>query len=225
MLMKINLKLPDNPNLAMDYSGIQLREIWLAGGCFWGVEAYMARVPGVAGTDVGYANGRTENPTYEDVCKSNTGFAETVQVRYDPQKITLADLIGRFFSIIDPTSLNRQGNDIGSQYRSGIYYRDPADLPIIEEVKSRIAKNLAKPAVTEVKPLENFYLAEEYHQDYLEKNPRGYCHIDFSGLKLNRFSRPPEAIIRKNLTPIQFEVTQNNGTERPFTGEYWDNDQ
>ena len=181
-MMSIQHGLPDNPNLSMDYSQSSLREIWLAGGCFWGTEAYLARVPGVAETTVGYANGRTENPTYEDVCNRNTGHAETVQVRFDPVRLSLQNLLEQFFQIIDPTSLNRQGNDRGSQYRTGIYYRDDADLSVIQATVRDEQTKHAKPIVTEVIPLMQFFVAEDYHQDYLEKNPHGYCHVSFASL-------------------------------------------
>ncbi len=219
--MNKNKALPPNPNLSIDYSARPLREIWLAGGCFWGTEAYMARIAGVADTDVGYANGNKENPTYEEVCTGSTGYAETVEVRYDPERINLGELLGHYFEIIDPTSLNRQGNDVGSQYRSGIYYRDPADLPIIEAAVAKIAKLNAKPIATEIKPLANFYRAEEYHQDYLEKNPNGYCHVSFATLP--RFIRPDDKELRVSLSPIQYQVTRQNATEQPFSGEYWNN--
>lgn len=218
--------LPPNPNRAIDYTGRQLREIWLAGGCFWGTEAYMARIPGVADTDVGYANGHTAYPTYEQVCSHTTGFAEAVLVRYDPDRIRLSDLLDHFFEIIDPTSLNRQGNDVGDQYRSGIYYRDPADEPVIRAVVARVAERYSRPIVTEVKPLENFYPAEDYHQDYLEKNPNGYCHVSFATLPKAygaNYLKPNLTELRQKLTPIQFSVTQESDTEYPFTGEYWDN--
>lgn len=158
-------------------------EIWLAGGCFWGVEAYMASIPGVVGTTVGYANGRTVNPTYEDVCHRNTGHAETVHIVYDAQRVMLERLLEHFFKIIDPTVRNRQGNDIGSQYRTGIYYKDPSELETIRKFMEREQLKHDKKIVTEVLPLEAFWPAEEYHQDYLEKNPGGYCHIDLSGFK------------------------------------------
>lgn len=155
-------------------------EIWLAGGCFWGVEAFLFRLPGVIHTETGYANGCTESPTYEEVCRKETGHAETVYVRYDSNKISLRQLLGYFFLIIDPTLLNRQGNDMGTQYRTGIYYKDNRDLEVIEDYIKSIESNYKKKIVTELLPLSKFYRAEEYHQKYLDKNPNGYCHIDLS---------------------------------------------
>jgi len=163
--------------------------IFLAGGCFWGVEKYLALIPGVIKTEVGYANGRTEHPSYEDVCYRNTGHAETVLVVYNSDKLELSSLLDLFYKVIDPTSLNRQGNDVGTQYRTGIYYVDEADLNIIDASISQLGERTTRPVVVEVKPLENYYAAEEYHQKYLEKNPGGYCHIsndkfvEVSGLK------------------------------------------
>ena len=175
-----NTKLPLNPNDNIDYSKSDLSEIYLAGGCFWGVEAYMRRVSGVAFTSVGYANGKTENPTYKEVCTGNTGHAETVLVKYDSSRVTLPEILGEFFGIIDPTSFNRQGNDYGSQYRSGIYYTNEKDAQIIEEfIAEKIVPAYDRKIVTERKKLNNYYPAEEYHQAYLEKNPGGYCHIKF----------------------------------------------
>lgn len=156
-----------------------MKKIVLAGGCFWGVEEYFSRIPGVIETEVGYANGRTINPTYEDVCYKNTYHAEVCLVTYDENIISLKALLDKFWSIIDPTALNRQGNDVGSQYRSGIYYIDEGDIDVIIKSKEDIQRNYDKKVVTEVKPLEKYYVAEEYHQKYLKKNPRGYCHIKF----------------------------------------------
>ena len=173
--------LPENPNAGVDYSNSNLKEIWLAGGCFWGVEAYFARVYGVARTDVGYANGRTANPSYHDL--HQTGHAETVHIFYDPEKVSLQTLLDYYFKIIDPVSVNRQGNDTGTQYRTGIYYRDEADRAAIQKYVETEQKKYDAPIATEVRRLENYYPAEEYHQDYLEKNPGGYCHVDFSSLR------------------------------------------
>lgn len=154
-----------------------MKKIVLAGGCFWGVEEFISRIPGVISTEVGYANGRTLNPTYEDVCYKNTYFAEVCYVTYDENKLSLDSLLDKFWSIINPTTLNRQGPDVGSQYRSGIYYIDEADLDIILNSIEKQQQNYDKKIVTEVEPLENYYTAEEYHQKYLKKNPGGYCHI------------------------------------------------
>lgn len=226
-----NSGLPENPNSKIDYSGSKLNNIWLAGGCFWGVEAYMARVPGVADVTSGYANGNTENPTYQDVCYNNTGHAETVQVSYDPARIDLEGILEEFFKIIDPVTLNRQGNDRGSQYRTGIYYQDEADLKVIKDAVAEEQKKYSKKIVTEVEPLKHYYLAEEYHQDYLEKNPGGYCHVsfdtlpttaseEFPSLEQSRYSKPDLSTLRITLTNEQFDITQNSGTEHPGTGIY-----
>ena len=226
-----NSRFPENPNLKVNYKGEKLNEIWLAGGCFWGVEAYMARVYGVADAVSGYANGKTENPTYEDVSYKNTGYAETVHVTYDPKLVDLKTLLESYFKTINPTTLNRQGNDAGSQYRTGIYYKDPADADVIKEVIKEEQKKYDDPIVVEVKPLSNFYIAEEYHQDYLEKNPDGYCHVDFSTLSdqttivvdPTKYHKPDDATLRKTLTKEQYAVTQKNETEAAFSNENWDN--
>ena len=157
-----------------------MKEIYLAGGCFWGVEEYFSRIEGVLDTDVGYANGKTENPTYKQVCTGITGHAETTHIKYDESKVSLKELLDRFFRIIDPTLLNRQGGDIGNQYRTGIYYVDPKDFDIIQEVVDETQKKYTKKIVTEVMPIDKYFSAEDYHQDYLKKNPGGYCHIDMS---------------------------------------------
>ena len=167
-----------NADSAGSETPAELRTLYLAGGCFWGLEAYLKRLPGVRGTVVGYANGSTENPSYHDVCRWNTGHAETVAVTYDPRVLPTDVLLDAFFEAIDPTSVDRQGNDRGTQYRSGIYWTDEADLPAIEASLLRQQARYTSPIVTEVEPLDGFYPAEEYHQNYLEKNPGGYCHID-----------------------------------------------
>lgn len=154
------------------------KEIYLAGGCFWGTEKYLSNIQGIMETEVGYANGNTANPTYEQVCRHNSGHAETVRVVYDPSKIRLAFILDLYYDVINPTSINKQGGDIGTQYRTGIYYVDEHDLPIIKESIAKLQTKYEKAIAIEVKPLENYYIAEEYHQKYLDKNPTGYCHIN-----------------------------------------------
>jgi peptide methionine sulfoxide reductase msrA/msrB len=175
--------MPANPNRGRTFDKKELREIYLAGGCFWGTEAFIARLPGVADTTVGYANGKTENPTYEQVCHENTGHAETVQVFYDPRQLPLKKLLEAYFTIIDPLSKNRQGPDTGTQYRTGVYMTAAEDRPVIESVFASEQAKYETPLAVELRPLENFYPAEEYHQDYLDKNPNGYCHVDLGKLE------------------------------------------
>ncbi|MBO4838613.1 MAG: peptide-methionine (S)-S-oxide reductase MsrA [Lachnospiraceae bacterium] len=153
-----------------------MKEIYLAGGCFWGMQKYFDQFDGVAETEVGYANGPAEAPSYQEVCASS-GHAETLRIGYDPKKISLTQLLDFYFLVIDPLSYNRQGGDTGVQYRTGIYYTDEADLPEIRTVYERKEKKAGAPLAVELKPLQNFFSAEEYHQKYLEKNPGGYCHI------------------------------------------------
>lgn len=204
------------------------RDIWLAGGCFWGVEAFFKRIPGVIATSVGYANGATQNPGYYDIPK--TGHAETVQVTYDQEQAPLAELLEYYFLIIDPTSLNRQGNDMGKQYRTGIYYTEEQDLPVIRRAVAAEQEKYKKKILVEVLPLEHYYLAEEYHQDYLGKNPHGYCHIDLSqaeralkSKKESAYKIPTDEELKQKLTPLQYDVVRNSATEPPFRNEYWDN--
>ena len=156
-----------------------MKEIYLAGGCFWGTEHYFKQVRGVISTTAGYANGNIENPTYEQVYTDNTGYAETVHILYNPEVVSLTLLLELFFRSIDPTSLNRQGNDCGTRYRTGIYYTSEEDITTIHKVYNDMERIVGEPLMVEVEPLKNFYHAEEYHQDYLDKNPRGYCHIPF----------------------------------------------
>ncbi len=154
------------------------KEIYLAGGCYWGVEKYVSNIHGVLETEVGFANGTVAAPTYEQVKRGDTGHAETVRVRYDPEQLPLTALLRLFYKIIDPTSVDRQGGDVGRQYRTGVYYTDPADLPAIEKTLADLAETVhpGKVAV-ECLPLACFYPAEEYHQKYLDKTPGGYCHV------------------------------------------------
>ncbi|WOV83782.1 peptide-methionine (S)-S-oxide reductase MsrA [Sporosarcina jeotgali] len=171
-----------NINEHLNYDNSELHKIYFAGGCFWGVEAYFAKLYGVQDTVSGYANGTGENPSYEDVINGDQGFAETVELTYDPDRISLESLIDHLFQVIDPTSKDKQGNDAGVQYRSGIYYSDEEDAEIVKEAVKDEQQFYKKDIVTEAAPLDNFYNAEEFHQDYLVKNPNGYCHINLHSL-------------------------------------------
>jgi peptide-methionine (S)-S-oxide reductase len=157
-----------------------MKVIVVAGGCFWGVEAYMSKINGVTETKVGYANGTKDNPSYNEVCLGNTGHTEACSISYDESIVSLEKILNKFWGIIDPTVSNRQGPDVGSQYRSGIYYSDNKDLDIILKTKDEVQCRYDKPIVTEVQVLTCFYNAEEYHQKYLQKNPGGYCHINLN---------------------------------------------
>lgn len=156
---------------------MNIREIYFAGGCFWGTEHFFKQIRGVISTQVGYANGNTTNPTYKEVYTDTTGFVEVVRVEYNLEIIKLQKLIDLFFKTIDPTSLNKQGEDVGTRYRVGIYYNNEEDKEIINHSLRELAKQYEKPIVVENEILKNFYAGEEYHQDYLDKNPNGYCHI------------------------------------------------
>ncbi len=200
-----------------------VQEIYLAGGCFWGVEGYFRQLPGVQETDTGYANGKTNTTDYKKL--KNTEHAETVKIKYNSAIISLQELLAHYFKIIDPTSLNKQGNDTGVQYRTGIYYTDNKTLPEIKDFVQFMQKKYPKPIVVEIEPLRNFILAEEYHQDYLQKNPGGYCHINLTLASQplydeTRFQKPSDKELKKKLTDEQYRVTQEKSTERPFTSEY-----
>lgn len=155
------------------------KEIYFAGGCFWGTQHLIKQIRGVVRTEVGYANGSTPNPTYEEVYTDTTGYVETVRIEYNPEEVSLKLLLEIFFRSIDPTSLNRQGGDIGTRYRTGVYYTDTEDLATIEQMFLLIKEDYDEDIVVELEPLHSFYPAEEYHQDYLDKNPTGYCHIPY----------------------------------------------
>jgi len=159
-----------------------MKTIVVAGGCFWGVEAYMSKISGIIKTSVGYANGIKKDPTYNEVCLGNTGHAEACLISYDETSVSLEKILNKFWGIIDPTVANRQGPDIGTQYRSGIYYTDKNDLDIILKTKDEVQSINNKPIVTEIQPLSCFYDAEDYHQKYLQKNPGGYCHINLDDI-------------------------------------------
>ena len=153
------------------------REIYFAGGCFWGTEHFFKLIDGVVETQVGYANGTVENPTYEQVKYWNTGHAETVEVVYDETLLPTPELLDCYFLCIDPTAVNKQGPDVGEQYRTGIYYVDETMVPVIRAELDKLEAKIGQKTAIELKPLEQFFPAEEYHQDYLIKNPTGYCHI------------------------------------------------
>jgi peptide methionine sulfoxide reductase msrA/msrB len=169
------------------------KEIYLAGGCFWGTEHYFKQIDGVVDTEVGYANGKTTNPTYQEVCTDKTGFAETVHVTYNPDKVSLRFLLEMYFKAIDPTSINRQGHDTGTQYRTGVYYTDSTDEAVIKEVFVEEQKHFSGKIAVENLPLKNFYKAEDYHQDYLDKNPDGYCHLPQSLFEFARKAKDNHA--------------------------------
>ncbi|MDR1791812.1 MAG: peptide-methionine (R)-S-oxide reductase MsrB [Propionibacteriaceae bacterium] len=199
-----------------------MKTIYLAGGCYWGVEKYVSLIPGVARTQVGFANSSVPNPSYEEVCAHTTGAAEAVEVKYDPLQLALEDLLILFAEIIDPTSLNQQGHDVGTQYRTGIYWVDEADAPLVKLVLTALGEQYAEPIVVEAQPLVNFYPAHEAHQQYLDKNPGGYCHVPLAAFK--GVKAEAERLRRmRELTPMQFAVTQEAATEPPFHNEYFDN--
>ena len=155
-----------------------MKKIYLAGGCFWGVEHFLSLINGIEETTVGYANSDIVSPSYEDLKQHRSSASETVEVIYDEDIISLKEILDLFFLIIDPTILDRQGHDEGHQYRTGIYYVDEKDTEIIENALNELSEKYNDPIVTELLPLDNFTKAEEYHQDYLIKNPEGYCHVD-----------------------------------------------
>lgn len=205
-----------------------IREVYLAGGCFWGVEAYVGLIDGVTETEVGYANGTTTDPTYEDVVTGETGHAETVRVAYDSARITLDELLIYYLRIVDPTLLNQQGPDIGTQYRTGIYVTDSEGLAVAQHRLAQLQKTLTDPVVIEAQLLDSFTPAEDYHQDYLDKNPGGYCHVNLADaegpvLRVSDYPRPSDDELSAILTPEQYAVTIDGETEDPFTNEYVDN--
>lgn len=224
----INFKKEENTEIkTKDLASLKNRgEIYLAGGCFWGVEGYFKKIPGVIDTSVGYANGKTDDTTYEKIGK--TDHSETVKITYDQDQISLQDILEYYFRIIDPTSINKQGNDAGRQYRTGIYYTDENDRLIIDEIIRQVQEKYKEKIAVEVEPLKNFVLAEDYHQDYLDKNPGGYCHINISlaekPLESKKIDKNKKEL-KEKLTDEQYKVTQENATERAFSSKYYDFDE
>jgi peptide methionine sulfoxide reductase msrA/msrB len=192
------------------------KELYLAAGCFWGAEHFLKQIEGVTFTEVGFANGNTPDPTYQQVYTDTTGYAETVHLRYDPLRVSLRFLLEMYFKAIDPTSLNQQGEDRGTRYRTGIYFTDPADQPLIRYLMSEEAKHHGLPLQVEVLPLSNFYRAEDYHQAYLDNNPSGYCHLPvelFAYARNHRDAATHEKQERYNLLQRQLAALAEGETD------------
>ena len=200
-----------------------MAEIYLAGGCFWGLEEYFSRIEGVEETTVGYANGQVESTNYQLI--HQTDHAETVHLIYDEKRISLREILLYYFRVIDPLSVNKQGNDVGRQYRTGVYYTNQADKAVIEQVFVEQEKQLGQKIAVELEPLRHYVLAEDYHQDYLKKNPGGYCHINVNDayqplVDPGQYEKPTDAELKEQLSEEQYQVTQNSATERPFHNAY-----
>ena len=200
-----------------------MAELYLAGGCFWGLEEYFSRISGVLQTSVGYANGQVETTNYQLI--KETDHAETVQVVYDEKVVSLREILLYYFRVIDPLSVNQQGNDRGRQYRTGIYYLEEANLPTINTVVREQELLIGRKIAVEVEKLRHYILAEDYHQDYLKKNPGGYCHIDVRDaekplIDAANYEKPSKAVLRENLSEESYRVTQEAATEAPFSNAY-----
>lgn len=212
-------------------SGDGERVVYLAGGCFWGMEKLMRSLCGVTDVVCGYANGHADAPTYREVCAGGTGCREAVRVTYDSRKTSLEAILFAYFAVVDPAAENRQGNDIGPQYQAGVYYADEESRLIVQRV-AELERKRAKAFHVEIAPLTRFYMAEEDHQRYLDKHPGGYCHISPDQIKAlaqsavdpAAYARPAQETLRKRLTREQYAVTQEDATEPPFRNAYWDGD-
>lgn len=218
-----------------------IHTLYLAGGCFWGTEHFLKKIKGVVETEVGFANGEGSSPSYMDVIKGS-GHAEVVKLSFDMDILSVDELLSLYYETIDPLSVNKQSNDVGAQYRTGIYYEDSSLLPEIEASLMALHEKLGQKSAIELLPLKNYAKAEDYHQDYLENNPFGYCHIpkklfemaeDYEPSKKSpskdgapnsqssKYVKPSDAELKQKLSTLQYEVTQNAATERAFQNEYY----
>lgn len=196
---------------------MQNKTIYLAGGCFWGMEHLMSLVPGVTDAQSGYANGSKDNPTYEEVCRGDTGHRETVKVSYDPNRVSLKNILKLYFSVVDPLTPNKQGNDVGTQYQAGIYYEDEESRAVVEEMIA-LERNKHTGFAIESGPKTAFWPAEGYHQDYLVKNPTGYCHIPLSAFERAKTvgQETPKAPVYHNLSPEEAQKMKQQNHSAVF---------